>query len=99
MRLHRSVLGVLTSFLLGVAWAFVLIGAFYTFFIYYRVGIAEALVMTFLGTLPGLFFVVILEYVISGMERLEEAKKQTSLLNELLKHKIVIIEPEDPNRE
>jgi len=99
MRLHRSVLGILTSFLLGVAWAFVVIAAVYTFFLYYRVGIAEALVMTFLSMLPGFFLVVVLEYVISGMERLEEAKKQTALLDTLLKHKIVIIEPEEPGKE
>ncbi len=84
MRLRRSTLGILVNFLLGVAWALVLIGALYTFFIYYRVSMIDAIVMTFLGLLPGLFLVAILEYLIVGIERLEEAKRQTVLLEKLL---------------
>lgn len=44
----------------------------------------DAIVMTFLGLLPGLFLVAILEYLIVGIERLEEAKRQTVLLEKLL---------------
>lgn len=83
MRIRRSALGILVNFLLGVAWAFVLIGAFYTFSSFYRYGIVDAILMTFLGALPGLFFVVVLEYMFVAMERLEEMKKQTALLEKL----------------
>ncbi len=85
MRLQRSTLGILINFLMGVAWAFVLIGALYTFFSYYQIGFFSSVMMSFLGALPGLFFVILLEYLIVGMERLEELKKQTSLLEELLR--------------
>ncbi len=85
MRLQRSTLGILINFLLGVAWAFVLIGTLYTFFSYYQIGFFSSVMMSFLGALPGLFFVILLEYLIVGMERLEELKKQTSLLEELLR--------------
>jgi len=47
----------------------------------------DAIVMTFLGLLPGLFLVAILEYLIVGIERLEETKKQTILLEKLLQQK------------
>lgn len=87
MKLRRSILGILANFLLGVAWAFVLIGAFYTFFSFYRVGLLDAVLMTFLGALPGLFFVVVLEYMIAGLERLEESRKQTRLLEKLVSQK------------
>ena len=84
MRLRRSILGMLVNFLLGVAWAFVLIGAVYTFLSFYQYSLIDAFLMTFFGALPGLFFVIILEYVIVGIERLEEMKKQTRLLEKLV---------------
>lgn len=87
MKLRRSILGILVNFLLGVAWAFVLIGAFYTFFSFYHVGLLDAVLMTFLGALPGLFFVVVLEYIIVGLERLEESQKQTRLLEKIVSQK------------
>ena len=83
MRVHRNTLGFLINFLLGVAWALVLIGAFYTFYSYYRFSLIDAVIMTFLGALPGLFFVTVLEYMISGIERLEELKKQTAILEQM----------------
>jgi len=38
----------------------------------------------FLGSLPGLFFVIILELVQIQIEKLTEMKKQTSLLEKIL---------------
>ena len=83
MRVHRNTLGFMISFLLGVAWALVVIGAFYTFYTYYQISFFYAVVMTFFGALPGLFFVLVLEYMISGIERLEELRKQTALLEQI----------------
>ena len=99
MKLRRSILGILVNFLLGVAWAFVLIGAFYTFFSFYRIGLLDAVLMTFLGVLPGLFFVVVLEYVIVGLERLEESQKQTQLLEKLVSQKYSTIPSNKSNLE
>ncbi len=84
MRIKRSTLGLLVNFLLGAAWAFVLIGALFTFFFFYQYSLLDAILMTFLGALPGLFFVIVLEYIIVGMQRLEELKKQTVLLEKLI---------------
>jgi len=99
MRLRKTALGFLVNFLLGVAWAFVLIGAFYTFVYYYHISFFDAVLMTFLGALPGLFLVAILEYLIVGMERLDELKKQTLLLDKILEKdsgRLSDDEPEGP---
>jgi ABC-type microcin C transport system permease subunit YejE len=81
--IRRSRSGVLISFLLGVSWAFVLIGAIYTFFSFYLFGLTEALLMTFFGALPGLFLVVILGHILTGAACLEEMKKHTELLEKI----------------
>ncbi len=91
MKLQRSTLGIVINFLLGVAWAFVLIGAFYTFSSFYKYNISDAILMTFFGVLPGLFLVVILEYIFIAMERLREMKKQTALLEQLTTQNQTII--------
>ena len=87
MRLRESTLGVVVNFLLGVSWASVLVGAVYTFFSFLKIGFFTAVVMSFLGALPGLFLVVLLEYIIIGAERLDEEKRQTELLEDIL-HKL-----------
>ncbi len=95
MRLGRSALGLVVNFLLGVAWAMVLIGALYTFFSYFRYSLVEAVFVSFLGALPGLFFVIVLEYLIIGIEKLEEMKKQTALLEKLVEQNRAGSGPED----
>ncbi|MEA3492397.1 MAG: hypothetical protein U9R27_10910 [Campylobacterota bacterium] len=84
MRLETPTLGLLVNFLIGTAWAFVLVGIIYTFFSFYNVSLVDAIMLSFLGALPGIFLVVILEYFIVGLQRLEEMKKQTKLLEKLL---------------
>ncbi len=84
MRLQTSTLSRVINFLLGVAWASLLLGAFYIFLSYYRFSLVDAIFLSFLGSLPGLFFVVVLEYLIVGLQQYEETKKQTKLLEELL---------------
>jgi len=84
MRLQISTLARLISFLLGVAWAFVLIGIFFTLFSYFRFNIIDAFLMSFLGAIPGLMMVVLLEYILIGIQRYEEMKIQTKLLEEIV---------------
>jgi hypothetical protein len=84
MQLERSTLVRLISFLLGVAWAFVMLGITFTFLSYFKVSIIDSLLFSFLGSLPGLFFVVVLEYILVGLQRFEEIKKQTNLLEEIV---------------
>ena len=84
MRLRESTLGVVVNFLLGVAWALVLVGAVYTFFSFLKIGFFTAVIMAFFGALPGLFLIALLEYLIIGAERLDESRKQTELLKKIL---------------
>ncbi|SFV60502.1 hypothetical protein MNB_SV-6-1856 [hydrothermal vent metagenome] len=37
-----------------------------------------------MGAIPGLLFVVLLEYILVSLQRFEEMKKQTKLLEELV---------------
>ena len=84
MRLTDRTLGFVINFLLGVAWAFVLIGAVSSFFSFYQTGILFATVSALIGTLPGLVAILVLEHVITSKEKLAELKKQTILLEELI---------------
>lgn len=84
MRLQTSTLARLISFLLGVAWAFVLLGIALTFLTYFKLSILDAFTFGFLGAIPGLILVVVLEYVLIGLHRFEEMKKQTKLLEEII---------------
>lgn len=93
MKLQPSTLSRVINFLLGVAWASVLLGTLYIFLSYYRLSLVDAIFLSFLGSLPGLFFVVILEYLIIGLQHYEETKRQTKLLEELLEQR------KDKNRE
>jgi len=84
MRLKDKSLGFVINFLLGVAWAFVLIGAVTSFLSSYHSGILLAIVSAFIGTLPGLFAVLFLEYMITSKEQYYELRKQTALLEKIL---------------
>ena len=84
MRLEISTLARLVSFLLGVAWAIVLVGISFSFLSYFRLSIVDAFLMSFFGAMPGLIMVVLLEYVLIGMQRYEEMKRQTKLLEEIV---------------
>ena len=84
MRLTDKTLGFVINFLLGVAWAFVVIGAVSSFFSFYDASILFALVSALIGALPGLVAILILEHIITSKEKLAELKKQTILLEELI---------------
>jgi uncharacterized membrane protein YeaQ/YmgE (transglycosylase-associated protein family) len=84
MRLEDRSLGFVINFLLGVAWAFVLIGAVTSFLTFYSTSWLFAIVSALIGTLPGLVGVLLLEHIITNKEKYEELKKQTQLLEELV---------------
>ncbi|HSR73519.1 MAG TPA: hypothetical protein VLL31_01635 [Sulfurovum sp.] len=87
MRLQNGPLSFVVSFLLGVAWASVLLGAVTSFLSFYQISIFLGVVSAVIGVLPGMVLVVVLEHVITAKERYLELKKQTALLEELLKQK------------
>jgi len=87
MRLKNKSLSFVVNFLLGVAWASVIIGAITSFLSFYQDSFFYAIVSAFIGALPGIIAVLLLEVVITTKEKHLELKKQTKLLEELLSHK------------
>ena len=83
---HQSTFERLISLLLGASWAVVFIGAFYAFTSFFPIGLFYALLACFIGSIPGLLLVVILEVAQIQIDKLKEMKKQTLLLEELLKN-------------
>lgn len=84
MRLTSPLLSLLINFLLGASWAFALVAASTLFFLFLEIGIFYALFAAFLGALPGLFMVLLMEYFLMREEKLNELRKQTKLLQELV---------------
>ena len=84
MRLKDKTLGFVVNFLLGVAWASVLIGAVSFFLSFYQTSLFFAIVSAFVGALPGLIAVLLLEYFITNKEKYLELTKQTKLLEQIL---------------
>ena len=83
MKLSSPLLSLLLNFLLGTAWAFALAGATITFYLYLGIGFLYALFAALIASLPGLLFVLFIEYFFMKQEHLNELKKQTKLLKEL----------------
>jgi len=87
MRLKNKSLGFVVNFLLGVAWASVIIGVITSFLSSYHESFFTALVSAFVGAIPGLVAVLLLELVITNKEKHLELQKQTDLLKKLLQQK------------
>ncbi|UPT76846.1 hypothetical protein MN086_07235 [Sulfurovum sp. XGS-02] len=87
MRLQNGPLSFVVNFLLGVAWASVLLGAITSFLSFYQESLLLAFVSAFIGALPGMISVLLLEHIITGKERYFELKKQTALLEKMLEQK------------
>jgi len=87
MRLQARSLGFVVNFLLGTAWAFVLIGAVTSFLSFYHDSFFFAFVSALVGALPGLIAVLLLEHIITNKEKHFELKKQTKLLEEMMSKK------------
>ena len=84
MRLKEKPLGFVINFFLGIAWASVLIGIVTPFLYYIHNGFWDALISSFIGAIPGLIGILLLEHIITVKEKHYELKKQTKLLEELL---------------
>lgn len=84
MRLSSPLLSLLINFLLGASWAFALVGASTLFFSFLDVGLIYALFGAMLGALPFFVMILFLEYFIMRQDKLEELRKHTKLLQELV---------------
>ncbi|MGM0534066.1 MAG: hypothetical protein ACQERK_06190 [Campylobacterota bacterium] len=85
MRTSEKVLSFLINFLLGVAWAFAIAGAVLGFMKGMHYSLLYAFVYMFLASVPGLFFVVMLEFFYLRIDKFLEMKKQTKILSDILK--------------
>lgn len=83
--MKRSTFDAILSFLLGVSWAFIVIGAWIIFNLFSFLGFPTALFFTILFVFAGLFGVLLLETMHLYRENVEENKKQTQLLQAILK--------------
>jgi len=81
--MKRSVFDKIISFLLGISWAFIVLGAYIVFKIFLFMGVSTALFFSILFVLFGLFLILLLETMLTYRERLDESKKQTQLLQEI----------------
>ena len=81
--MKRSIFDKIISFLLGISWTFIVLGAFITFKLFFFMGVATALFLTILYIIFGLFIILALETMLTYKERLHESKKQTQLLQEI----------------
>ena len=70
--------------MLGVAWAVAAVGAAYGFMTGNQFSLYYATIFSFLGILPGLFLVVILEFFYMKLDSFVEMRKQTDILNDIL---------------
>lgn len=84
MRLKDASLYFVVNFLLGVAWATVLIAAVSTFLSTYSESFFLALIYALVAMLPGVIGILLIEHFISNKEKLDELKKQTKILEKLL---------------
>jgi hypothetical protein len=82
---RRSAFERLISLLQGASWAFVIIGATTFFITLYPFGFFIALIGAFIGSLGGLFFVVMFEIASLQINKFEELKKHTILLEEMVR--------------
>ena len=81
--MKRSVFDNIISFLLGISWAFIVLGAYIVFKIFLFMGVGSALFFSILYIILGLFFILLLETMLTYKERLIESKKQTQLLEDI----------------
>lgn len=85
MRLKDKSLNLVVNFLLGISWATVLLGAITSFLSFYHDSLLYAIISAFIGAVPGMVGVLLLEHIITNKEKYYELKKQTKLLESLVK--------------
>ncbi|MGA9045073.1 hypothetical protein [Sulfuricurvum sp.] len=81
--MKRSTFDALLSFLGGVSWAFVIVGAWVTFQSFVFLGIVPALMFTFLFIFLALFLLLVLETMSMARDRNDMIAKQNQLLEEI----------------
>jgi hypothetical protein len=81
--MQKDIYEKIISFLLGASWAIVLFGALITFKIFIILGVVLAIFATLCYIILSLFLLLTLDAFMVNKERLNEAKKQTKLLEKI----------------
>ena len=84
MRLKERSISFIANFLLGIAWASVLIGAVSAFMTNSSSGMIAALFFGVMGMVPGAVAVLLLEHFFTAKAHYYELRKQTQLLKTLI---------------
>lgn len=71
------------GFLLGASWAIVIFGALITFQIFAFLGFSLSFFITVIFIVVSLFLILMLDAFVVNRHKLEEAKKQTDLLEKM----------------
>ena len=87
MRLASRPLNVVLNILLGIAWGSVFLGGIGSFLSFYKTHLLYAIASSFIGLIPGLIGVVLIEHIFTAKEMLHELRKQTKLLERLLQRR------------
>ena len=86
--MQKDIYEKIIGFLLGASWAVVLFGALLTFKLFIHVGVVIAIFSTLVFIFISLFFVLAIDAFLVNKQRLEEAKKQTKLLEKIYHNQI-----------
>ncbi|QOP43833.1 hypothetical protein FJR45_07660 [Sulfurimonas sediminis] len=81
--MQKDIYEKIISFLLGASWAIVLFGALFTFKIFINFGIVIAIFTTMVYIFIALFLILAIDAFLVNKQRLQEAKKQTKLLEKI----------------
>ncbi|WP_300363213.1 hypothetical protein [Hydrogenimonas sp.] len=81
--MKRTIAETIVSFLLGAAWAIVLLGAVFLFWSFLPFGFFIAVMAGIVGSLFGLLCVVLLEVAALQFDKYRELKHQTRLLEQI----------------
>jgi len=82
--MQKDIYEKIIGFLLGASWAIVLFGALFTFKIFINFGIIIAIFTTVVYIFVSLFLILAIDAFLVNKQRLQEAKKQTELLEKIL---------------
>jgi len=83
--MQKDIFDRIISFLLGASWAVAFFGALITFKLFIFLGFAISLFLTLIFIILAMFLILTLDAFSINRKRLLEAKKQTKILEEILK--------------
>ena len=86
--MQKDIYEKIIGFLLGASWAIVLLGALLTFKIFIHIGIVIAIFSTVVFIFVSLFLILAIDAFLVNKQRLQEAKKQTKLLEKIYAQQI-----------